>query len=270
MERQSELVITLRTVRFEERHQIVTGLTENLGKIQAIARNSVSSRRFGGTLEPGTAALWHFVDKPGSDLARLEEAEIRREFKQIRASLEKLSSAAFIIEMMMMIAPDREPVPELFKLLANALTWLDETPERTALPRLPFFISSVLGKILQASGSHPRIGTCESCQQTVESFPADARFAATIDRAGILCWNCGAKGRANSIGRQALLELLFALGHPLRKGLDQPLAATHEHRLLFQLLEEFLIHHIPGFDSKAIRSRTLLMQAFESANPGKS
>ena len=112
MQPERDLAIILKTVIYEERHRIVTALTENHGVISALARNSIQSRRFGGTLEPFTASEWLFAQKPGADLARLEEASIRRSFEGLRADFERLSIASVMNEMMLRTAPRYEPCPD--------------------------------------------------------------------------------------------------------------------------------------------------------------
>jgi len=52
-----DLAIVLRAVPYEERHRIVTALTEHHGKITGMAKNAIQSRRFGGCLETFTAYL---------------------------------------------------------------------------------------------------------------------------------------------------------------------------------------------------------------------
>jgi len=76
-----DLAIVLRSIPFEERHRVVTALTEHHGKVTALARNCVHSKRYGGVLEPFTAGLWNFVLKPGADLVSLREAVVRRGFE---------------------------------------------------------------------------------------------------------------------------------------------------------------------------------------------
>src|SRR5687768_422160 len=133
MQHKQDLAIVLRTVVFEERHRIVTALTENHGRISALARNSIQSRRFGGSLEPFTAADWRFVEtRPGADLFRLEEANTRRGFENLRKDFERLSMASLFNELMLKLAPEHEPCPDLFRMHANALAVLDEMPGQGA------------------------------------------------------------------------------------------------------------------------------------------
>src|ERR1700746_1867792 len=100
-----DLAIVLRSIAYEERHRIVTALTENHGQISAMARNAIHARGFGGPLDLFAASEWLFVDKPGADLARLDEAQIRRSFEGIHKDFEKLSLASVFSEFMLRVAP---------------------------------------------------------------------------------------------------------------------------------------------------------------------
>src|SRR3954447_1857160 len=104
-----DLAIVLRSVPYEDRHRVVTALTENHGKISALARNSIQSRRFGGALDAFVASEWSFVGRVGADLFRVERAVVRRAFEGLRKDFEKLSLASVFGELMIRLAPEREP-----------------------------------------------------------------------------------------------------------------------------------------------------------------
>src|SRR5688572_25025319 len=126
MEPKRDLAIILKSIVFEERHRIVTALTENHGLVSALARNSIQSRRFGGSLEPFTASEWFFVGKPGAELFSIREAHVKRSYEGLRKSFERLSMASVFNELMMRLAPQHEPCPELFRMHSNALAALEE------------------------------------------------------------------------------------------------------------------------------------------------
>src|SRR5262249_45008753 len=111
MERKKDLAIVLRWVPYEDRHRVVTALTENHGRISALARNSIQSRRFGGALEPFAASEWHFVERPGAELYRVEEAQIRRGFEDLRKDFDRLSLASLLNEIILKLTHEREPCP---------------------------------------------------------------------------------------------------------------------------------------------------------------
>src|SRR6187551_429479 len=100
MDQKRDLAIVLRSIPYEERHRIVTALTEQHGQVTGLARNAIQSRRFGGCLEAFAASEWQFVIKPGAELVRIEQAQIRRSFDGLRKDFERLSMASVFGEIM--------------------------------------------------------------------------------------------------------------------------------------------------------------------------
>ena len=172
MQQKRDLAIVLRSIAYEERHRIVTALTEQQGVISAMARNAINSRRFGGALELFSASEWMYVEKPGADLHRLEQAQIRRSFEGLRKDFGRLSMASVFSELILRIAPKHEPCPELFRLHSNALACLEETP---LIPPQAggdiALLNGYLTKILQWSGSQPQIHMIAPARSAVGGFP---------------------------------------------------------------------------------------------------
>jgi DNA repair protein RecO len=186
-----DLAIILRSVAFEDRHRIVTALTERHGQISGLARNSIQSRRFGGTLEPFTASEWLFVEKPGAELVQLNEAIIRRSFEGIRKDFERLSLASVFSEFMLRIAPKNENCVDLFKLHSNALAALEEMPEGEASERtILLLLNGYLAKALQWSGNQPRLQACQSCKRSLDTLSPTDSITCLISDAAWLCPNC--------------------------------------------------------------------------------
>jgi DNA repair protein RecO len=272
MEKKRDLAITLRAVAFEERHRIVTAITENHGQISALARNSIQSRRFGGTLEPFTAAEWYFSEKPGAELVSLEEATVRRSFDGLRGNFERLSLASVFNELLLRLAPQRQPCPELFKLHSNALALLEEgAPDLELLP----ILNAYLAKLLQWSGNQPRIHLCFQCRTPIQNLSPTESLTCLIEEAAWICSNCRA-GSTTHITRLssqkqgnfqekffrvaplAIHDLSIGMESPIRKVPEVSLASKSEHEELFRYLEALFIFHIPGFDREPLRALKFL------------
>ena len=145
MESRRDLAIVLRSVRYQDRHRIITALTENHGRVSALARNSIQSRRFGGALEPFAAGEWLFSERKGAELLNLNEASIRRSYEGLRGDFECLSAASALNEIVLRVAHPGEPCPELFRLHSNALAVLEEGADRlTVLILLNAYRSRIL------------------------------------------------------------------------------------------------------------------------------
>ena len=233
MQLKRDLAIILRSIPYEDRHRIVTALTEHHGQISALARNSIQSRRFGGTLDPFVASEWQFAEKPGAELARLDEALIKRSFEGIRKDFERLSLASVFSEFMLRVAPKNEACPDLFKLHSNALAALEELPSPgTIKPSVSFsadssgsvtttssdgqivsqedFLRSIilllngyLAKCLQWSGNQPQLQACHGCKRPLDTLEPNASLTCLILDAAWMCPDCRGKETHHIQGKGA-------------------------------------------------------------------
>lgn len=278
MQQTRDLAITLRWSPYEERHRVVTALTENHGRVSGLARNSIQSRRFGGALEPFSAALWHFVERPGADLVRIEEAHIRRSFEGLRKDFQRLSLASVFNELMLKLAPEREPCPDLFRLHANALATLEELPSGTPADGWSevALLNAYMSKVLQWSGTQPQIQVCLGCQTPASSLQDGSQLHCHVADAGWFCVRCRAtatgggtrhvQGREGqnfqqlfiSVSPAALQDLEIAMSSPIKGVLPKLRASLPEQRQLFAFVEALFVYHLPGFDRAQLKSLRFL------------
>jgi DNA repair protein RecO len=260
---QRDLAIVLRVIPFEERHLIVHALTENHGQVTAIARNAVHSRRFGGALEPFTAAEWSYHEKPGTEFVSLREVNVKRAFEGIRSSFEKLTAASALNEMVLRVAAAKEGSPLLFRLHANALAALEELVEDDLLDlHLLRLLNADLAKILQWSGHQPQTAQCLDCGKAFLALNSDEmqsrEFVVSFERAGWFCVECGVDRGGFKVPAMAFLDLASAMHFPLKQALGQMHAEKSAHQSLFQFLEGVVSYHVPGFDGRPFKSLKLL------------
>ena len=259
MQQKRDLAIVLRSIPYEERHRIVTALTENHGQVSALARNSIQSRRFGGTLEQFCASEWHFAEKPGSELARLDQALVKRPFEGLRKDFEKLSLASVFSELMLKLAPRNEACADLFRLHSNALATLEEQP---AAPSL-VLLNGYMAKLLQWSGNQPRLQGCHLCAKPLNQMDDDASLSCLIADAAWLCPDCRASGtqsirHQHRISPLAVVDCLTSLVSPIRQLQSHARASEADHRELFHFIEALFAYHMPGFDQKPLNGLRFL------------
>jgi DNA repair protein RecO len=265
-----DLAIVLRSIAYEDRHRIVTALTEHHGQISALARNSIQSRRFGGTLDPFVASQWMFTHKPGAELFQLSEALIKRSFEGIRKDFERLSLASVFSEFMLRIAPKNEACPDLFRLHSNALAALEESnaDERTLL----LLLNGYLAKALQWSGNQPQLQSCHGCKRALDTLEPDSSVTCLIEDAGWICPDCRMKDTRHIRDRgdqgfkaaqirttpMALIDFLMSMVSPIRQIPAHAQASLEEHRNLFLFIEALFVYHLPGFDQKPLNGLRFL------------
>lgn len=273
MEQKRDTAIILRAIPYEERHRIVTALTEGHGQVTAMAKNSISSRRFGGALDPFVASDWSFSVKPGADLFILQEAVVKRSFEGLRMDFERLSLASVFNELMIRVAPKHEPCPDLFKLHANALAALEELPGSGVDLAL---LNGYLAKVLQWSGSQPQLHACLGCESSADKIPPGTMVSCVVRDAGWVCEACRAKAthhvRENSgmnslirVTPAAIQDFYASLSVPIRQVVANAHATHREHQALFKFLEALFVFHVPGFDRTPLKGLRFL--ELESTGP---
>lgn len=172
----------MRSVDYRDSDRIVTLLTEDYGKLSALARGArKSQRRFGGALQPYVLMNAHF--RPGrGELAHLERVSVDRSFHAILRNLEAIGAAGAALAVVRERVPDHEPEPAVFDTVVGLLTALnDGAPPEEALLSLQI-------RTLATLGFAPTLDRCVLCGKT----PAPGRSASfDAARGGIVCRACG-------------------------------------------------------------------------------
>jgi len=268
-----DLAIVLRAVPYEERHRIVTALTEHNGKITGMAKNAIQSRRFGGCLEIFTASVWKMSERTGAELFHVEDATIKRDFAGLRKNFEILALASVFNELMLRLAPEREPCLDLFKLHSNALASLEEmTSLKDVDPRVLLgTLNSYLAKILQWNGTQPQLLRCMGCERGLLEFASHIRLRCHISVAGWTCPDCkdtkpdsaedyapGFQHRFFEATQAAVGDFYLGLTTPIKKIPETIQASVEDQKLLFSLLISLFIYHVPGFDRRELNGLKFL------------
>lgn len=110
---------------FGEADRILVIYTKNYGRISFIAkgvRRPKSRKR--GHIEVFNHLRFQAAAGHGLDI--MTEAEVINDFKNIRSSLNKISLAYYVVEVVSKITHESEPNPELFEYLLNTLTKLSK------------------------------------------------------------------------------------------------------------------------------------------------
>ena len=172
----------MRSVDYRDSDRIVTLLTEDCGKISALARGARKShRRFGGALQPYVLMNAHF--RPGrGELAHLERVSVDRSFHGILRNLEAIGAAGVALAVIRERVPEHEPEPAVFETAVQFLAALnDGVPAEEALLSLQI-------RVLTTLGFAPTLDRCVQCGKILGAGRAASFDAA---RGGIVCRACG-------------------------------------------------------------------------------
>ncbi len=150
--------IVFKNTVFGEADLIVTYLTPNYGLLRAFAKSPRKVRsRFGSSLEPLTYARISFFGKEEASLPRLTQSDIIKPFHVLRSDFKRLLNVSEILELCLNFLPEREPAPEIFRLLLHMMTMLESNADNKL-----FYLFYKM-RLLQSAGYAPRLAACGKC-----------------------------------------------------------------------------------------------------------
>ena len=197
--------VVLRTYKLGESDRIAVLLTENHGKVRAVAKGVRKTRsRLGSRLEPMSrvSVLLH----KGRELDVVSQVESVDTASGLRGSLDKMTQGLAMLEAVDQMTVDREPVPHIHRMLTGALDTLAR--DGSALVVAAFYL-----KLLAAEGLAPVLDRCVGCDEDGEivSF--------SVVDGGVQCRSCRT-GTALSSGALDLMRRI--LGGRLAEALSEP------------------------------------------------
>jgi DNA repair protein RecO (recombination protein O) len=231
--------VVLRTYRLGEADRIVVFLSEEHGKIRAVAKGvRRTSSKFGARLEPLSHAsllLW----RGRSDLDIVKQAEVIDSFRTVREDLDRMQKGMSLLEVADQLAQEGHGDPKLYAMLVGALRALGDPERDPSLVAPAFFLKSL---VLEGAG--PILDVCASCGEDTELV------AFALNEGGALCRRCR-RGRSMSPGALELLRSI--LGGSLRSVLAGPAppAAEEVNALATEAMEAHLDRRL-----RSVRSST--------------
>lgn len=273
-----DLAIILKSVAFEDKHKIVTAITEKHGKITAMARNAIGSRRFGGGLDLFCASLWTFsIDHRTQDhshtqqlFVHLNECQVKHDYRDIHTQFEKLSLASALNEILLHFTFDSHHGEEIFKLHSNALKGIEETPS-DQIKNLFAILNSYCAKILQSSGHQPILHQCRTCLKPLRDQDPDLILRCYFKTPSWVCASCVSFGKFSdsttpgqtghnepylNLPARAIFAFYLYCTTPVRQApvSSSALTTLEDELLLYRFLESIFYYHIPGFDKIELKS----------------
>lgn len=227
--------MVLRTYKLGEADRIVVFLTEEHGKVRAVAKGvRKTMSKFGARLEPMSHVnlllyRGRSVDG-GSALDIVSQAESVEPLAPMLSSLDRASQGIAVLEAADQLALEREPNPQLYRMVVGVLRTIAERPASLVVPA--FF-----WKLLSAEGLRPELDVCVRCGESPDDGVELVAF--DLEEGGTLCRSCRSGG---PISAPALDLLRMILGGRLNDALATPDGpATHE---VGVLATRALEHHI--------------------------
>ncbi len=174
----STLGITLQARKYKGTGRVVTYLTPDRGKVEAVAQGI---GRPASKLAPAVEifTLSRLLLAEGRDLDRLTQAEVIEPHYALREDVTRLTYASYIAELTTKTSEPDEALPGLFERLAGALSALCDTTDPE--PALWWYL---LG-LFETHGLAPDLEACCRCKASLEG-----RACYVPAEAGLVCSNC--------------------------------------------------------------------------------
>jgi DNA repair protein RecO (recombination protein O) len=208
-----------------EADRIVTLMTENHGRVRAVAKGiRRTTSKFGSRLEPTThVSLQLYI---GRELDTITQAETIAHMGAIRDDLHRFGRANVMLETVDQVSPEKEPNAALYRMLVGALAELDKDDA-------PLVLAGFLLKLLALEGFQPQLDMCVACGATSNLVAFD------VDDGGL---RCADDRRGVAVDHEAIFLMRQILGGELSAALQAEASpATAEAEAIAVGLVE---HHI--------------------------
>jgi DNA repair protein RecO (recombination protein O) len=234
--------IIIRARDFGEADKILTLYTKEYGKIQAIAkgvRKPASRLRGGVQMFAHTRLLLY----RGRSLDIISQSENIDPYGSLQEDLDRMVYASYLVELLEIAVPEREPNERLFLTILLSLgLLLGDDPEIVC--RM-FEI-----RLLYLLGYQPSLSRCMICQRTLGS----GAFFLDPKAGGIVCENCCAeRGRKGSISSGTILVMQKLLAMDPRQVFRLKISQAQRIELE-KSLENYLEYHL----DRAVKAKKVL------------
>lgn len=220
--------VVLRTYKLRESDRIVIFHTAENGKVRAVAKGVRKTKsKFGARLEPMSHV--RLLLYRGRELDIVSQAEAVDSLTPMLSSLDKASQGLAAIEAVDQLSLEREPNPQLYRMLVGVLRTIATSPSTLN-------VAAFYWKLLANEGMRPELDRCLRCGAT----EPEAQFVAfDLNEGGVLCRTCRS-GQAISAGALEVMRDILGgrLVHAL--ALDES-PTTHEVSTLATRAMEFHI-----------------------------
>ena len=207
--------VVLRTYKLRESDRIVVFHTAENGKVRAVAKGVRKTKsKFGARLEPMSHV--RLLLYRGRELDIVSQAESVEPLSPMLSSLDRASQGLAAIEAVDQLSLEREPNPQLYRMLVGVLRTIATTPSTLN-------VAGFYWKLLANEGMRPELDRCVRCGDT----EPDVQFVAfDLNEGGVLCRSCRS---GQAISPEALAIMREILGGQLVQALardESPI--THE------------------------------------------
>lgn len=220
-----DTAVVLGSYKFGEADRVVVLLTQNHGKIRAVAKGIRKTKSsIGARLEP----MSH-VDvslRTGRELDTIDQVRLVEPLQVLRSDFDRLRQGLSMVEAINKITPDKEPVPHLFDLLTRALHFLNQQSS-------PLLLASFFWRLISIEGATPQLDECVNCHERGNLSYFD------VQQGGV---HCGACRSGVPVSESAIEILRWILGGKMNEALAlaESIPVHEVNRLAMEAMEAHL------------------------------
>lgn len=217
--------VVLGSYKFGEADRVVVLLTENYGKVRAVARGVRKTKSsIGARLEPMSHV--DIALRSGRDLDTVAEVKLVHTHSALRMDFDRMNQGLSMLEAVNKLTPDREPVPHLYAVLSRALHALNERGS-------PLMLGAFYWRLLAIEGHGPQLDVCVRCGEEGSIATFD------VQEGGVHCSACRSGVPISDAG---LSLLRMILGGQMSEALnmEENPAVTEVSQLAMEAMESHL------------------------------
>jgi DNA repair protein RecO (recombination protein O) len=207
--------VVLRTYKLRESDRIIVLHTEENGKVRAVAKGVRKTKsKFGARLEPMSHV--RLLLYRGRELDIVSQAESVESLAPMLSSLDRASQGLAALEAVDQLSLEREPNPQLYRMIVGVLRTIAEKPS-------PVNVPAFYWKLLANEGLSPRLDACIRCERCE---PDVQLVAFDLNEGGVLCRE-HRTGQAISTGALRLMRDILE-GRLVQALAEEESPTTHE------------------------------------------
>lgn len=205
--------LVVRTRNLGEADKIITLITRQRGKLDAVARGSrrVRSRLLAVSQPFAHGSYLLFLND--RSLHTLSQGELIQPFRHLRENLTCLAYASYLAELADMLLPEEEPDEEIYETVLHGFSLLEQGTINPSLIARWYELH-----MLDLVGFRPELATCTSCHEQLALQGGVNGLGFSIPGGGVLCPKCATSdGTSITLNGAAWQTMRYLLSAPADK-----------------------------------------------------
>ncbi|RQD69769.1 MAG: DNA repair protein RecO [Tindallia sp. MSAO_Bac2] len=232
----------LKSQKYRESDSLLVLYSKQYGKISAVAKGS---RKPKSKMLSGVQPFVHaeYLLYKGKSMYTVNQVEVQHSFYSLREDYNRLTSASYVVELVLAEATEGQGNESVFSLLGNTLTLMCR--EETNLPSL---LRAFELKLMTHAGYSPNFLVCANCGADEKT---DRHFFSS-SQGGIVCKECHRNIEDSVMVSANLIKLArFYLQNNIKSAARIEVPAR-TNKQLQQLMEGYIRYHFEFFSPKSL------------------